>query len=114
MSMDMQIQDFSHNFKSTPYYQISQENTLLLGVISGSHEPKLHINSFLPPLVDNLLKLWNGVILKTCSGMQRLDRGALFCAACDVPAARKVCGFVGHGGTRGCLRCLGEFSTTEF
>ena len=38
----------------------------------------------------------------------------MLCAACDVPAARKVCGFVGHGSTRGCSRCLAKFSTTEF
>ena len=46
-----------------------QENTLLLGVIPG---PKLHINTFLQPLVNDLLKLWNGVILKTCDGTQRM------------------------------------------
>ena len=91
-----------------------QENTLLLGVIPGPHEPKLRINSFLQPLVDDLLKLWNGVILKTCNGMQKLVRGALLCSSCDVPAARKVCGFVGHRGTRGCSRCLTVFPTTEF
>ena len=91
-----------------------QENTLLLGVIPGPHEPKLHINSFLQPLVDDLLKLWNGVILKTYDGTQRIVRGALLCAACDVPAARKVCGFVGHGATRGCSRCLSKFPVTEF
>ena len=38
----------------------------------------------------------------------------MLCAACDVPAARKVCGFVGHGSTRGCSRCLTKFPTTEF
>ena len=30
------------------------------------------------------------------------------------PAARKVCGFVGHGGYRGCSKCLLVFPTEEF
>ena len=87
---------------------------LLLGVIPGPHEPKLHINySFLQPLVDDLLKFCNGVILQTCSGtcMQQFVQGALLC---DISTARKVYGFVGHGCTRGCSRYLARFSTIKF
>ena len=40
-----------------------QENTILVGVIPGPKEPKKTINSFLAPLVDDLSKLWEGMIL---------------------------------------------------
>ena len=36
------------------------------------------------------------------------------CLACDVPAARKVGGFIGHRGYRGCSRCLKMFPTEHF
>ena len=61
---------------------------LLVGVIPGPKEPKLNINSFLKPLVDELLKLWKGVPLQTIHGTQVLVRAALLCAACDIPAAQ--------------------------
>ena len=41
-------------------------------------------------------------------------RAALLCTASDIPATRKVGGFVGHGSLKGCSRCLKPFPTTEF
>ena len=68
---------------------------ILVGVIPGPHEPKLNINSYLQPLVAELNKLWaDGIIVKV--------HGALLCVGCDVPAARKVCGFMGHASNKGC------------
>ena len=34
---------------------------------------------------------------------------ALMCVACDIPAARKVGGFMGHGANFGCSKCLKHF-----
>ena len=31
------------------------------------------------------------------------------CVACDIPAGRKICGFLGHNARLGCSRCLKEF-----
>ena len=39
-------------------------------------------------------------------------RLALSCVACDIPASRKVCGFLGHTATLGCNKCLKKFSTS--
>ena len=33
---------------------------------------------------------------------------------CDIPAARKVCGFVGHRALKGCSKCLLSFPTECF
>ena len=43
-----------------------------------------------------------------------LVRAALLCVTCDIPAATKVCGFVGHRANKACTKCLKEFATTSF
>jgi hypothetical protein len=91
----------------------SADNTILLGVIPGPKEPELTINTFLEPLVDELLQLWNGVVMKTHNSSV-LVRSALLCVACDIPAARKVCGFVAHNSLLACSRCSKVFPTECF
>lgn len=91
-----------------------QENIILLGIIPGPKEPPLNLNSFLHPFVDELLKLWQGVVMTCEGGAKVLVRAALLCCACDIPAARKVCGFVGHGALKGCSKCLLNFPTDKF
>lgn len=88
-----------------------QENVMLVGLIPGPHEPKHDLNSFLGPCVNDLLKLWDGVELNISSIQCRKKiRCALLCVSCDLPAGRKVCGFLGHNARLGCSRCLKEFS----
>ena len=91
-----------------------QENVLLVGVFPGPKEPHLHMNSFLSPLVDELQHLWRGIPMELHTGMQVLVRAALLCVGCDIPAARKVCGFVGHRALKGCSKCLHYFPTARF
>lgn len=83
------------------------ENVFLVGVIPGPHEPKLNINSYLQPLVAELNVLWKGGISvesHSCIENEKFH-AALLCVGCDVPAARKVCGFTGHGSNKGCSKC---------
>lgn len=99
------------NFPRRLRYQ--KENMILVGIIPGPNEPSLHINSFLEPLVEDLQQLWKGVDMTTPDGVKTI-RAALLCTASDIPATRKLCGFVGHGALKGCSRCLKSFPTTEF
>lgn len=80
------------------------ENIILVGIIPGPHEPKLTINSYLKPLVAELNTLWEGVQIKVDHSVITF-RAALLCVGCDVPAARKVCGFTGHASCHGCSKC---------
>ena len=73
---------------------------MLIGLIPGPSEPKQSINSFLKPLVDDLITLWNGVPLH--SGSDMVIKGALIMISCDIPAARKVCQFLGRKANKGC------------
>lgn len=94
-----------------PYYlRYKQENIILVGIIPGPKEPKLTINSYLEPLVDELKEFWSGVDLVLPSGNSVTVRVCLVCVTCDIPAIRKVCGFVGHQAKLGCSKCLCEFN----
>lgn len=86
-----------------------QENVILVGLIPGPCEPKHDINSFLEPLVDELLKFWGGVELDVVGVGKKKVRCALLCVACDIPAGRKVGGFLGHSARLGCSRCYKQF-----
>ena len=90
--------------------QFRQENVLLIGLIPDPSEPKTDINPFLAPLVQELQRFSLGMemYIKSLS-RSVLVRCALLCVACDVPASRKVCGFLGHSAVRGCSKCMKEF-----
>ena len=90
-----------------------RENILVLGIIPGPTEPSKNINSYLDPLVSDLKLLWTGVNIKI-NGKPTTIRAAISCLACDVPAARKVGGFVGHNANKGCNKCLKEFPVETF
>ena len=86
-----------------------RQNVLLVSMIPGPKEPKHDINTYLSPLVDELKVFWDGVVMKVASGASKTFRSALLCCGCDLPAGRKVCGFLGHGAMLGCSKCLKEF-----
>ena len=44
---------------------------------------------------------------------QLLMKAALLCVACDIPAARKVCGFLGHMAKLGCSKCTKVFDISS-
>ena len=89
-----------------------RENVILVGIIPGPSEPHYTINSYLDPLVTDLLSLWNGVEMQT-SESTFVVRAALLAIACDLPAGRKVCGFLSHSANLGCSRCYSSFSRLQ-
>ena len=52
---------------------------MLVGIIPGPSEPKLHINDFLRPLVDDLELLWNGIEVVLADGSIKAVKAALVC-----------------------------------
>ena len=59
------------------------------------------MNTYLKPLVKELQDLWKGV--EMCVN----DDGRMLtlAVACDLPAGRKICGFLGTSAALGCSRC---------
>ena len=86
---------------------------LIVGVIPGPHEPSGIINTFLGPMVSEFLELWQGCWLAN-GEHRKYVRAALLCVSCDLPAARKVCGIVGHSALMGCSKCQKKFQTHAF
>ena len=99
------FQPYSHTQSSVGVMYLSirrirnkHQYALIVGV-----KPKRNINSY-------LLLLWDGEHFQVHSfSDQQLVRGALICIACDLPAARKVAGFLGHSAAYGCSKCLKKF-----
>ena len=91
--------------------RFKRENVVIAGIIPGSGEPQ-SLNPFLVPVVGELNELWKNGIDVCHSGSPRVPQkcfAALLLVACDMPAARKLCGFLGHGAKRGCSKCKKEF-----
>ena len=95
-------------------HRFHRENIIICGVIPGPPEPKSHMNSYLEPLVDELRILCKGISMKCYGGVEVNISAFLMCLACDIPAARKCGGFVGHNAIKGCSRCLKTFPTANF
>ena len=92
------------------------ENVILVGMIPGPKEPKRDINSFLLPLVNDLNELFRGVTFKNhkSSFGSTTIRALLACTSSDLPATRKVCGFLSFNALKGCSKCLKSFPTYSF
>ena len=96
------------NLLHSIWYQ--RENVLLIGLIPGPKEPDHDINTLLDPFVEELNSFWEGVEILCNYGCRRPFKAALLCVACDMPAGRKVCGFLGHTAHYGCSRCKKKFT----
>ena len=90
--------------------RFKRENLIQVGIIPGPTEPKCDINSFLDPLTKELVDFWGGIEMKIHALPNfHLVRAALLCVACDLPAGRKVCGFLSHSANHRCSRCMKVF-----
>ncbi len=93
------------------------ENIIIVATIPGPKEPSRdYLNPYLECMVNDLLKLWDGVQLKTANSSllpSRLIRAALVYISSDLPATRKVCGFYGIKATYGCSKCLKKFPSVS-
>lgn len=95
------------------------ENVYLVGIIPGPSEPSTsQMNHFLRPLVDELLQFWHtGYYFSRTATYEsgRLVRAVVIPLVCDVPALRKVAGFMGHSGHSFCSFCrLQDHDITNF
>lgn len=89
------------------------QNIIVCCIIPGPGEPR-NMNPILEPLVEDLQQLWKGVDVDCTPAGKKTVRAALLCNSCDLPASRKVAGFVGHNALRGCSKCLKVFETQAF
>ena len=87
----------------------------IFGIIPGPREPERTVNQFIEPLVKDLAQFWTGQELYVRYGSyveRKLVHCALICCSCDLPAGRKLCGFLGHSAHLGCSKCMKYFPST--
>ena len=86
------------------------QNIILVGVIPGPKEPKKTINSYLTPLVLELQEAWtNGFNFIDAQNRTVCVKLCVSCVTCDIPASKKVSGFLSHNAALGCNKCLKKF-----
>ena len=94
--------------------RFKRENIIIVGLIPGPSEPSKNINTYLTPLVADLLTVWEGATFSTYDNGDQFVRCALLCIGCDLPAGRKTCGFLSYTANLGCSRCYCNFGTGNF
>ena len=52
------------------------------------------------------------IVMPTGIEKRILNKCVLLCVSCDLPAARKVCGFLSHSAALGCSKCKKKFPGT--
>ena len=80
--------------------RFKKENVILVGIIPGPKEPDLNVNTYLQPLVNELMSFWKGIYLYENSDLT-LYRFIVLCIASDLPATRKCCGFLSYNALKG-------------
>ena len=86
------------------------ENIIVVGIIPGLDHAPASLHEFLHPFVKEMTALWNGVYMTSClSNIPLCFRAAVVCVACDIPAARKLCGFKNPNSHYGCAKCFKYF-----
>lgn len=88
------------------------KNVILISIIPDLNgEPSM--NSFLEPLVNEMKIAWdNGFWMTSFNSKKKANifKFAFLCVGCDIPATRKLCGFLGHNAKFGCSKCFKEFT----
>ena len=83
--------------------------SMLIGIIPGPEEAQRHINSFLKPIVDDLLLLYEGIKIPGLGIANRpqeaITRAVLLPVLGDIPASRKISQFLSYKANRPCDKC---------
>ncbi|EIE90275.1 hypothetical protein RO3G_14986 [Rhizopus delemar RA 99-880] len=95
-----------------------KKNVICVGLLPGPKEPSgAEINNYLSPLVDELSVLFDeGVLMDVLVDdvlKKERVRAALTMVACDLPAARKLCGFTAGNSNCACHKCLKQFGSLD-
>ena len=90
------------------------ENVLLLGILPALSKEPTSLNTFLQPTINELKALHRGVEMKLNDTITLTVAAQLLCASSDIPATRKLLGFLGHSAILGCSKCSKNFPTMTF
>ena len=101
------------NLSLPQYERFKAHSIILIGMIPGPNEPS-NLNPFLAPLVSDLNRLFTCVYVQQGSSLPIRLRAIVVCIVYDLPATRKLCGFLNFNAFIRCSKCLKEFPTEHF
>ena len=80
---------------------------MLIGIIPGPEEAQCHINSYLKPVVNDLLSLYEGIDIRVSGrhSEQFTSRAVLLPVLGDIPASRKISQFLSYKANKPCDKC---------
>ena len=78
---------------------------MLIGIIPGPEEAQCHINTFLKPVVDDLLSLYDGIKVGAGDGREFLTCAVILPVLGDIPTSRKVSQFLRFKANKPCNKC---------
>ena len=81
--------------------RFTESNLMLLGVIPGPTEPPLNMNSYLEPIVSELKRFEEGVFVRDGTKYGNIYRFRLLGLCSDLPATRKIGGFLSFSAALG-------------
>ena len=87
------------------HLRFKMENVMLIGIIPAMKKEPESLNSFLKPIIDELKLLSRGFQITPANKDPVRVKVLLLCASSDIPAARKLAGFMGHAAIKGCSFC---------
>ena len=84
--------------------RFKEENVMLVGLLPGPSEPKLTVNTYLSVIIEDLLKLDRGIEMNDSTPQgNNLYRFRILSCASDLPATRKLGGFLSFSANSGKL-----------
>ena len=67
------------------------ENSLIIGIIPGPKEPRVHVNSYIRPKIEQLLLFWEGQLVREHGSIgHSFYRMALLAVSSDIPVQENL------------------------
>lgn len=91
------------------HLRFRMENIMLIGIIPSLKKEPGSLDYFLQPIINELNLLSRGFQISPANKDPVFVKVLLLCASSDIPAARKLAGFMGHAAIKGCSLCTISF-----
>lgn len=88
------------------HLRYTEANTLLAGILPGPRKPKGSVNTYLEPLVNNLIEFWSPTCIRVLKNVHVVH----YCVCTVIHLCHKACGFLSHSAHFGSNKCKKVFS----
>ena len=79
--------------------------SMLIGLIPDPSEPEGHINTYLSPIIDDLIALYSGIQINSLGPRKIFSRSILLPILADLPSSRKMSQYKSHKADLPCDKC---------